>query len=215
MKTVAWALALALLPGGALWAQEEEKPLTPEEAIEMLKEIYALMGEAEARLNDAARTEGLAAEKDVAEKIEELLKQMDQSAATQRAVIEKMNLLLERSKKKQESTVEKINELIRRAQKQQGQGQSQPQPQPNDQANPSQSDPAQGGGQQAQRPYNPNKNDEANKFRSKADRYGSWGNLPPKAREAMHQSKRAIEDFPPEFQELLKQYHKAISDEDQ
>lgn len=221
MKFAAWAfalaLALALLPCGALWAQEpeEEKPLTPEEAIQMLQDIYALMGEAEARLNDAARTEALASEEDVAKKIQELLDRMDRSAATQQAVIEKMNMLLERSHKKQQSSVEKINELIRRAQKQQGQGQPQPQPQPDPQAEPGKSDPAQGKGSPATQPYNPNKNDPANKFRSQADRYGSWGNLPPKAREAMHQSRRAIDDFPPEFQDLLKQYHKVISDEDQ
>lgn len=118
MKRIALALALAL-PAGALWAQEEpfEEPLTPEESLKLLQEIYALMGEAEAQLNDAARVEGLATEKEVAEKIEALLREMDQTSATQKAVIEKMNRLLERSQKKQETSVEKINELIRRSQR--------------------------------------------------------------------------------------------------
>jgi hypothetical protein len=31
----------------------------------------------------------------------------------------------------------------------------------------------------------------------------------------MHQSRRSIEDFPPEFQELLKEYHRVIAGEDQ
>lgn len=118
MKTLVLTLALAL-PAGALWAQEEpfEEALTPEESLKMLQEIYALMGEAETTLNDAARAEGLATEKDVADKIAELIEQMDQSAATQRAVIDKMNRLLERSKIKQQTSVDRINELIRRSQR--------------------------------------------------------------------------------------------------
>jgi hypothetical protein len=221
MKTLTvFAFALA---AGTAWAQDppdEETPLTPQQAVEMLKEIYALMGEAESKLNESAAGQALMTEKDVAERIAELLREMDQSKASQKAILEKIGKLMDRSSKKQKTAIEKINELIRKAQKQMGQGQGQPQEGDGE----SQKDKAKDGqnqkkktgegGSPATQPYNPNRNDPANKFRSNADRFGMWGNLPPRVREAIYHDEKAIEDFPPEFQELLKQYHKVIAEED-
>ena len=218
MKTL--TLLAFTLTAGAAWAQDppdDETPLTPEQAVEMLKEIYGLMGEAESRLNESASGHALVTEKDVLDRINELLKEMDQAKASQQAVLEKIAKLMDRSSKKQKNAIEKINELIRKAQKQQGQGQGQPQEgegegqkdKPKDGK-----DSSKGQGSPATQPYNPNRNDPANKFRSNADRFGMWGNLPPRVREAIYHDEKSIEDFPPEFQELLKQYHKVIAEED-
>jgi hypothetical protein len=66
----------------------------------------------------------------------------------------------------------------------------------------------------ADKPYDPNRNGEPiNKFRSKGDRTGRWGDLPARVREAMLSGKRAIDDFPAEYQQVLKEYMKKLADE--
>ena len=107
----AWAQA----PRPAPQDPEQEKPLTPQEAEKMLQEIYGLMGEAEEGLNNASRGEALRSEQEVVKRIEELLKEMDESAAGQRAILQKIGKLMGGSKGKQQGSIDKINELIRRA----------------------------------------------------------------------------------------------------
>jgi hypothetical protein len=222
LKHIALIAAFAATLGLPSPAQQEpERPpqeptLTPEEAVKMLQEIYGLMGQAEILLNDAARGEALATEKEVLAKIDELIKQMDQAAAKQKAILGKIGGLLEKSKGEQKGSIDKINELIRRAQACKGGGSSGQQPKEGQGQQPKQADgqPRSGQGGPAQKPYDPNRNDPANKFRSTADRFGNWGNLPPKMQEASRHSRRAIEDFPPEFQEFLKKYHEIIAGED-
>ena len=46
------------------------------------------------------------------------------------------------------------------------------------------------------------------------DRFGIWGILPPRIREALNHDARALDDFPAEYQEIIKQYHKVISEEE-
>ena len=57
---VAMHVVLAL----ALVLQDKEEELTPEKAIQLLKETRTLMEEAESLLNDSARGKALLAEKD-------------------------------------------------------------------------------------------------------------------------------------------------------
>jgi len=45
------------------------------------------------------------------------------------------------------------------------------------------------------------------------DRTGNWGNLPPRLREAMLNGKRAIDDFPAEYQQILKEYMKKLAED--
>ncbi|HXX93812.1 MAG TPA: hypothetical protein VEN81_09270, partial [Planctomycetota bacterium] len=63
-------------------------------------------------------------------------------------------------------------------------------------------------------PYDPNRQgDPINKFRSKADRTARWGDLPARLREPILNGKRDLDDYPPEFQQLLKEYfEKMIGD---
>ena len=196
--------------------EAEEKDLTPEEALKILKECQGLMEEAEALLNDSSRGKSLLAQEDTAKRIEELLK--EDPGLAQKSTLEKIERLMKKSEGSQGSTVEKLADVIRRvkAQQQQGQGEGQPQqgpPQQMPQQMPQGQKPDQPQNP-ATAPYDPNRQgDPINKFRSRGDRTGRWGDLPPRLREAMLSGKRDLDQFPPEYQQLLKEYFKVISGE--
>ncbi|MCI0657372.1 MAG: hypothetical protein L0170_09920 [Acidobacteria bacterium] len=80
---------------------------------------------------------------------------------------------------------------------------------------PAQSGKAQQPSNPAAAPYDPGRlGDPTNKFRPRGDRTGNWGNLPPRVREAMLSGKRSIDDFPAEYQQVLKEYFKTLSGEE-
>lgn len=223
MRTLILSIALATLSPALLNAQDDppepETPITPEQAVEMLKEVHGLMEKAEESLNDSSRGEALATEEEVMKKIDALLKEEGPEAA-QKSILEKIEKLLKRSEKKQGKSIDLINELLRRLPKSQGDGQGskegqQPQPgEPKEGTKKNPSNSSQNPGNAAQQPYNPNRDDPANKFRSHNDRFGIWGILPPRIREALNHDARALDDFPAEYQEIIKQYHKVISEEE-
>jgi hypothetical protein len=93
------ALALALAVG-----QDKDEELTPEKAIQLLKETRTLMEEAESLLNDSARGK---------ERVEQVLK--NDPAAAQKSVLEKIEKLLGKSQGGQKSAIEKIDEVIRKS----------------------------------------------------------------------------------------------------
>src|SRR5262245_35064623 len=213
--------ALALMAGLALQDKppapphKEEAELTIEEAMKMLKEVGTLMEAAEELLNNASHGKALETEKELLDKIDKLLKEdsKENPAEAQKKILEKIQKLMGKSEKSQGQSADKLGEVIRRVKAAQGQGQPQPgQPQPGQQKQqpmkPNQpSNPA-------DRPYDPNRNGEPiNKFRSRGDRSGRWGDLPPRLREAMLNGKRAIDDLPAEYQQLLKEYMKRLADE--
>ena len=103
---VALALAVGLL-------QDKDEELTPEKAIQLLKETRALMEEAESLLNDASRGKALLSEKGAVERLGEVLK--TDPAAAQKNVLEKIEKLLGKSQGGQKSAIEKIDEVIRKA----------------------------------------------------------------------------------------------------
>ena len=223
MITIALAV-LALSPVAGLALQnpppppaQEEKDLTPEEALKILKECGKLMEEAEALLNDSSRGKALGSEKETLERINKLLGTPPASPEDeQKKVLEKIEKLMGKSGKAQGETVDKLGDVIRRVRSQQGQGQGDPQqgpPQqgpPQDQMQKPQS--SQNPQNPATSPYDPNRNgDPINKFRSRGDRTGRWGDLPARVREAMLSGKRDLDDFPPEYQQLLKEYFKSLS----
>ena len=110
---VAVALALAVAVGGRQYKKADDEELTPEKAIQLLKETRTLMEEAESLLNDSARGKSLLAEKGVVERIDEALK--SDPAAAQKSVLEKIEKLLGKSQGGQKSAIEKIDEVIRKA----------------------------------------------------------------------------------------------------
>ena len=226
MSKLLIALALGFgLAAPAFAAQDKPKPpatpkeeaeLSIEEAMKMLKEVGKLMETAEELLNDASRGKALETEKELMEKIDKLLKEdsKENPAEAQKKVLEKIQKLMGKSEKSQGQSADKMGEVIRRVKAAQGQGQPQPgQPQPGQQPKPQAQKPDQPSNP-ADKPYDPNRNGEPiNKFRSRGDRTGRWGDLPARVREAMLSGKRAIDDFPAEYQQVLKEYMKRLADE--
>jgi hypothetical protein len=214
-------LALVLGLAASAWSQDkppsnpkEEAELSIEEAMKMLKEVGKLMETAEELLNDASRGKALETEKELMDKIDKLLKEdsKENPAEAQKKVLEKIQKLMGKSEKSQGQSADKMGEVIRRVKAAQGQGQPQP-GQPQQQQKPQSQRPDQPSNP-AEKPYDPNRNGEPiNKFRSKGDRSGRWGDLPARLREAMLTGKRSSDDFPAEYQQLLKEYMKRLADE--
>ena len=196
--------------------EAQEKELTPEEALKILEQCQGLMEQAETLLNDSARGKTLLAQEETARRIEELLK--EDPGLAQKSTLEKIERLMKKSEGTQGSTVEKLADVIRRVKAQQPQpGQGQPQqgpPQQMPQQMPDGQQPQNQPSNPATAPYDPNRQgDPINKFRSRGDRTGRWGDLPPRMREAMLSGRRDLDQFPPEYQQLLKEYFKVISGE--
>lgn len=224
MSNAPTTIALILALGLPAFAQDkppanpkEEAELSIEEAMKMLKEVGGLMDTAEELLNSASRGKSLETEKELLKRIDELLKEdpKENPAEAQKKVLEKIQKLMGKSEKSQGQSAEKLGEVIRRVKAaQQGPGQPQPgQPQQPQQQKPQSQKPDQPSNP-ADKPYDPNRNGEPiNKFRSKGDRTGRWGDLPARVREAMLSGKRAIDDFPAEYQQVLKEYMKRLADE--
>ncbi len=107
------AIALAMAVAGLQDKKADDEELTPEKAIQLLKETRGLMEEAESLLNDSARGKALLAEKGVVERVDEALK--GDPAAAQKSVLEKIEKLLGKSQGGQKGAIDKIDEVIRKA----------------------------------------------------------------------------------------------------
>jgi hypothetical protein len=195
----------------------EEQEMTPEEAMKLLKEAQTLMGRSAELLQDSSRGKALETDRELLEKIEKLLGEEDNEEKTptsmQGKVLKLIRNLLRKSEKKQQNSLEKIKEVIRRAkacqsgkckpceERQKKQGKKKGQKQANRPQNP---------GSPAQKPYDPNRTDPPSKFRSRGDRTGRWGDLPPRVRDAILDAARDIDEYPPEYQEMIKEYMKRL-----
>ena len=110
-----WMAALVLAAGlqdkPAPKADEEE--LTPEKALQMLKEVQGLMVRSEDLLNDSSRGKSVETEDAILKRINDLLK--DDPAASQKKTLEKIAKLMEKSEGSQKDAVDKMAEIIRKA----------------------------------------------------------------------------------------------------
>lgn len=223
MSKLAAALALVFSFGLTASAQDrppanpkEDAELSVEEAMKILKEVGKLMDSAEELLNSASHGKALDTEKELMDRINKLLKEdsKENPEEAQKKVLEKIQKLMGKSEKSQGQSADKMGEVIRRVKAAQGQGQPQPgQPQPGQQQKQQAQRPDQPSNP-ADKPYDPNRNGEPiNKFRSRGDRTGRWGDLPPRLREAMLSGRRAIDDYPAEYQQLLNEYMKKLAED--
>lgn len=204
------ALLAALMALGAPAQDEkfkpdrEEKELTPEEAMRLLKEAQELMLRTEELLNDSSRGKALETEAELLRKLEELSKDNPK-------VLELIRRMIQKTEKKQEDTLKKLEDIIRRAKSSSSSSSSQQQQDPkNQKPKDGRQQKPKNGDQNAQNPYDPNRTDPPSKFRSEADRTGHWGDLPARLREEILHGKRDIDQYPPEFQEMIKEYMREI-----
>ncbi len=195
--------------------KDEEEDLTPEKAMQMLKEVRELQDFAAELLNASAQGKALATEKELIDRMKKLLDE-DKSnpEAAQKKILEKIERLMGKSEGNQKDAVDKMGEIIRKAKACQGSGScNKPgDPQQQKQSQQQQAKKPQQPSNPAISPYEPNRQgDPINKFRSKGERTGRWGDLPSRLREPFLNGKRDLDDYPPEFQQLLKEYFKEIS----
>jgi hypothetical protein len=114
-RMVALSAAFLFALGTVAWAQDEDDDdqLTPEQAMEMLKDIQGMMAKAEELLNDSSRGKALETEEELLKKLEKEFK--DDPTAMQKQILEKVKKLNERTEKKQKDAVDKLAELIKKA----------------------------------------------------------------------------------------------------
>jgi len=196
VKTALLTAAFLLPFGAAVMAQDEdEDQLTPAQAMEMLRDVKGFMDRAEELLNDGSRGRALETEQDLRKKLEQMFR--DEPEVLQRQILEKIKKLTERAEKRQKDAIEKMAELLKRARTQQGRERQPRDGQPR-------SETPKDAGSPAPKPYPPNRTDPPSVFRSKLDRAKGWGDLPPRIREAFMQGKRDIDEYPAEFQGILR-----------
>lgn len=93
--------------------QEEDDALTPEQAMQVLREIQDLMRTAAELLNDSARGKAIEADKDVIERLEKLLK--EDKETLQKSVVQKIERLMRKAELREKQVIEKLQDLIKRA----------------------------------------------------------------------------------------------------
>ncbi|MFN3484907.1 MAG: hypothetical protein ACK44W_05425 [Planctomycetota bacterium] len=225
-----WAAALGAALVGSGFAQEgppapkkappapEDEELTPEKAMALLRETHQLMQLAEELLHGSAQGKALETEEALLARLKDLLKEEPPADAegAQKKAIEKVERLMKKSEGSQQGALDRLVEIIRKAKTWiggSGKGSSKPQSGPKPQPMPQQNRPRDPG-DPAREPYDPNRTGEPiNKFRSTADRTGRWGDLPPRVREAILSGKRDLDEFPPEFQQVLKEYMRKLAEQ--
>ena len=152
--------------------RDEGDDMTPQQAMELLREAQDLMTTVEELLNDMK-------------------------------TVEKM---MDKTLEKQKSIIDKLAEIIKKARMQMSDSQKPKPGQPGSQARPNNP------GSPATKPYDPGRTSPPSKFRSKGDKTGAWGKLPPRLRDAMLHGRRSIDEYPAEFREVLKEYMKKLAE---
>ena len=97
--------------------KDEEEDLTPEKAMQMLKEVKDLQELAADLLNASAHGKALETEQALLAKIKDLLKEDPKSTpeAAQKKILEKIERLMGKSEGNQKDAVDKMGEIIRKA----------------------------------------------------------------------------------------------------
>lgn len=143
-----------------------------------------------------------------AEKLKAAKKSMAEAERKLHEASEGERAKLEESVKEQKKVIDQLTELVRRAKEQRAAAGSKPP-----------SCPPGGEGSKVRPPQGtPSKESEksgspSSKFRSTADREGTWGSLPEKERVAILHQRSLIDEYPPEYQEILKEYYKALAED--
>ena len=113
MMTLMAALLLAGVGQDKPAPKDDHEDLTPEKALELLKEAQGLMTRAEDLLNDSARGRAVETEEAILKRIDDLLK--DDPSAAQKKTLEKIEKLMSKSEGSQKDAIERMAEIIRKA----------------------------------------------------------------------------------------------------
>ena len=96
--------------------KEEEEDLTPEKAMQMLKEVKDLQELAADLLNASSQGKALATEEELLKKLKTVLKEDPKSTEdAQKQILQKIERLMGKSEGNQKDAVEKMGEIIRKA----------------------------------------------------------------------------------------------------
>jgi len=97
--------------------KDDDEELTPEKAMQMLKEVRELQELAAELLNASAQGKALATERALIDKLKSLLKDEDKTnpEAAQKKILEKIERLMGKSEGNQKDAVDKMGEIIRKA----------------------------------------------------------------------------------------------------
>jgi hypothetical protein len=116
-RSVKMMAAIFLLAAGAAYGQDKPKDdhedMTPEKALQLLKEAQGLMTRSEDLLNDSARGKAVETEGEILKRIDDLLK--DDPSAAQKKTLEKIEKLMSKSEGSQKDAIERMAEIIRKA----------------------------------------------------------------------------------------------------
>jgi hypothetical protein len=131
---ILWALPFALWAGTAIGQDKPDKPkpddkfrpeapkkdeeedLTPEKAMQMLKEVKELQEFAAELLNASAQGKALETEQALLAKLKDLLKEDKTNPEdAQKKILEKIERLMGKSEGSQKDAVDKMGEIIRKA----------------------------------------------------------------------------------------------------
>jgi predicted RNase H-like HicB family nuclease len=129
-----WLAPLALWAGAAIAQDQPEKPkpddkfrpeapkkdeeedLTPEKAMQMLKEVKDLQELASDLLNASSQGKALETEKELLDKVKKLIKEDPKSTEdAQKKVLQTIERLMGKSEGNQKDAVDKMGEIIRKA----------------------------------------------------------------------------------------------------
>jgi len=95
--------------------EQEEEDLTPEKALQMLKEVNELQDLAAELLNATARGKALETESELLKKLKGLLDDKADPQEAQKKILEKIERLMGKSEGSQKSAADKMGEIIRKA----------------------------------------------------------------------------------------------------
>ena len=203
------ALVLSMSPYLMQDRQEpEDDELTPAQAIELLKEAYEHMVKVEELLNDSSRGKALETEKELLAKLERDFKDIPAGE-----IMKRVQRVIEKAQKRQRDANAKLDEIIKKARSSSGKGGSEQTKGEEPKDSKGQPKSQKQAGSPADKAYDPNRTDDVSKFRSTADRTGSWGNLPPSARKAIMDAAKA--EIPSEFQDQWSDYSRRLMGENQ
>jgi hypothetical protein len=193
--------------------RQGDEELTPERAMTLLREVRELQDRAAELLGASAEGKALETERALDPRRKGVFEGRDTAEEAQTRILERIERLLGKSEGRQRDAAAKMAEILRRAK-------AGPELRPGGRSDrpregcteegPPQAKPAPERPVPARKPGEP-PGGAIHRFESTGARSGAWGRLPARLREPVFFGKRDLDDYPAEFQELLKEYFREMT----